>query len=241
MYTAKIRLYVEHDLAGGASFEATPDQMHYLAGVMRLAPGDGVMLFNGRDGEWRAEITEATRKSCRFAVRHRERGQTDEAGPWLLFAPVKRNGTDLIVEKATELGVGRLQPVTTEYTNTARIKPERLRAIAIEAAEQCGRLTLPEIGELKPLAAAISELPADRTLYHMDETGGGGAISEVMAPGAIGALLTGPEGGFSPSELDLLRNLPNSKSISLGSRILRAETAALAALACWQALAGDWR
>ncbi len=241
MSTAKVRLYVEHDLADGASVEAAPGQMHYLAGVMRLAPGDGVMLFNGRDGEWRAEITEVTRKSCRFAVRHRERGQTDEAGPWLLFAPVKRSGTDLIVEKATELGVGRLQPVTTEYTNTARIKPERLRAIAIEAAEQCGRLTLPEIGGLKPLAAAISELPAGRTLYHMDETGGGGAVSEVMAPGANGALLTGPEGGFSPSELDLLRNLPNSKSISLGSRILRAETAALAALACWQALAGDWR
>ncbi len=238
---SEIRLCVAADLRAKEEIILDKDQAHYVTTVMRRRAGDTVLLFNGRDGEWRAEISEAGRKSCALHLTDQTRPQVEEPGPWLLFAPVKRTQTDLIVEKATELGASRLLPIFSERTNAGRVNLERLSAIATEAAEQCRRLTVPEVKEPAALRDVLADWPADRRLFLLDETGGGTAPSQVIAPDQPGALLIGPEGGFTLSELDFLRNLSFVSSISLGRRVLRAETAALAALACWQTLAGDWR
>ncbi len=223
--------------------EATPEQSHYLLNVMRAGPGHAVALFNGRDGEWRGSIDSVRRTRCAVAVETRLREQAPEPGPWLLFAPLKRAGTDLVAEKATELGAELLWPVFTRFTAAGRVNEQRLLANAVEAAEQCERLTVPEVRPPAPLEQILAEWPSGRQLLVLDETGTGCPIADIAArtpPGPV-AFLTGPEGGFAKTELDALRDLPFAVAVGLGPRVLRAETAALAALACWQALHGDWR
>lgn len=240
----KYRLFVNAPLAEAASVDLEAAQAHYLGTVMRAKPGEAVALFNGRDGEWRAEITEVAKKRATLLVQASLRPQ----GPpppdlWLLFAPLKKDATDMVVQKAVELGVTRLQPVMTERTNAARFNTDRARANAIEAAEQCERLTLPEVAEPAPLLRLLAEWDAARPLFVCDETGRGRPLADAAAAqhdGAIAAVLTGPEGGLAGMELDHMRGLSFVVPVVLGPRILRAETAALSALAVWQAVRGDW-
>ncbi len=227
------RLFVDETLAEGAGVTVAGN---YLATVLRLGPGDRVKLFDDRTGEWLAEIVEAGKK--RVSLRIGERLREREAVPdlWLLFAPVKRGRIDWLVEKATELGVARLQPVVTRRTIVERLNLERLRAHAVEAAEQCERTALPVLEEPRRLEALLRSWPADRTLYFADE-GGGAPYAPGPGPAAI---LIGPEGGFTDEERAAIRALPQARPVSLGPRILRADTAALAAVALWMAAAGDW-
>lgn len=241
------RLFIDQDLAAGGTIALARGQAHYLGHVLRLGPGDAVRLFNGRDGEWRGAIAEIGRGAATVALETRTRPQAPDCDLWLLFAPVKRAPIDTIATKATELGVSAFQPVFTRFTSVGRVNTGRLRANAIEAAEQCGRLSVPEIREPVVLEDLLGAWPADRRLLLCDESGGGRAIADALGdlrtPGGPGkwAVLTGPEGGFAPDELDALRDLAMLTPIGLGPRLLRADTAALAALACWQAVLGDWR
>lgn len=244
---ATVRLHVEHDLAAGLVIGLQPAQAHYLSHVLRLGRGDSLSLFNGRDGEWQGVIEATGRGWCSVAVGARQREQAAEPDLWLAFAPVKRARIDFIAAKATELGVARLVPVFTRHTAVERVNVERLRANAIEAAEQCGRLTVPDVGDPSTLEELVTGWDGARRMLVCDETGAAPpifeALSAIRAPdGASGgwAVMTGPEGGFAPAELDLLRKSPFVTTVALGPRILRADTAAIAALACWQALLGDW-
>jgi 16S rRNA (uracil1498-N3)-methyltransferase len=232
------RLFIRYALGAGASVELDRDQANYLGNVMRLGAGAELLVFDGSSGEWLARIAEAGRKRMILEVENRTREAEAVPDLWLAFAPVRRAQTDWLVEKATELGAARLIPVITQRTIVERVKVERLLAIAIEAAEQCGRTTLPEIAEPVALSEFL-EQQGERTIYFADETGGEPAAS-AFAPGPA-TILTGPEGGFTDDERALVRGAPGSVAISLGPRILRAETAALAAVASWMALAGDWR
>lgn len=237
----KIRLFVDSSLAAGASVAATEAQAHYLLHVMRRAPSDPVALFNGRDGEWRAAVQMPSKRHVVFEVEAQLRPQASAPDLWLAFAPVKR--IDTVVEKATELGVSALLPVMTRRTDVSRINFDRMRATAVEAAEQCERLTVPVIQPAQDFDTFLAQWPAARRLFYLDETGAGAPIARVLDADVTEscAFLVGPEGGFTQSELDALAQLPSARGVSLGPRILRAETAALAALACWQALSGDWR
>ena len=241
---ARIRLFVAAALKAGAAVPLHPDQSHYAGKVMRLGPGDEVLLFNGRDGEWRARIAVLGRKGGEAVARARTRAQGLEPDAALLFAPLKKTALDFAVEKATELGIAVLQPVLTRRTAVERVNLARLRAQAIEAAEQCGRLTVPEVRPALALERALGDWDGTRRLYVADETGGGVPAADAFfgaGPAGRVAFLVGPEGGFERSELDALARLPFVTRIALGPRLLRAETAAIAALACWQALAGDGR
>ena len=233
------RLLVAAALADGAAVELEPAQANYLGNVLRLTVGGEVLLFDGASGEWLATIAEAGRKRMRLRVERRTRPVEAVPDLWLAFAPVKRAAVDWLVEKATELGVARLMPVVTERTVVERVKGERLRAIAIEAAEQCGRTLLPAIDEPVSLTKLLAGRTAGRMLYFADETGGE-ALATAFAAGPA-MILTGPEGGFTLEERDLICAEANVRAVSLGPRILRAETAALAAVSGWMALAGDWR
>ncbi|SBW07531.1 Ribosomal RNA small subunit methyltransferase E [uncultured Alphaproteobacteria bacterium] len=236
------RLYVPDALAEAADVPLAPAQAHYLRDVMRMAPGDAVRLFNGRDGAWLAEVAALGKGRGSLRVGACIAPQRPEPGVWLLFAPLKSARQDMLVEKAVELGVAVLQPVLTERTQTRRVNPERLAAQVTEAAEQCERLTLPEVRPLAELSDLLARWPAGRTLFYGDETGGGGAaLAAFSAPAGVGgdALLVGPEGGFSPRELDVLRGASFSLGVGFGPRILRAETAAVVALSLWQATRGD--
>jgi len=232
------RLFVRTRLADGASVELDAAQANYLGNVMRLADGADVRLFDGQTGEWLARIVVAGKKRMTLSVECLTREPETVPDVWLAFAPVKRAQTDWLVEKATELGVAKLQPVITQRTIAERVRLDRLESIAIEAAEQCGRTLLPDIGELVALKALLTE-KSGRTLYFADEAGGDPAAA-AFKPGPA-TILTGPEGGFTDEERAAIRAAPNTVPISLGPRILRAETAALAGLACYMAVAGDWR
>jgi 16S rRNA (uracil1498-N3)-methyltransferase len=232
------RLFVSVPLGKGASVALDAGQANYLGNVLRLGVGEHVLLFDGASGEWIARIAEAGRKRMALAVEDRTREQEKVPDCWLAFAPVKRAQTDWLVEKATELGIARLLPVITERTIVERVKLDRLRSIAIEAAEQCNRTSVPAIDEPVPLASFLKGL-FGRILYFADETGGE-AAAKAFKPGPA-VILTGPEGGFTDDERAAIRAAPGAVPISLGSRILRAETAALAAVTAWMALAGDWR
>ena len=232
------RLFVREALGEGATVELDRDQANYLGNVMRLGPGAELLLFDGSSGEWLARIAEAGKKRMTLRIDRKTREPENMPDLWLAFAPVKRAQTDWLVEKATELGAARLIPVITHRTIVERVKVERLQSIAIEAAEQCGRTTLPQIDEPMPLRTLLTHQNG-RRLYFADESGGEAAAS-AFAPGPA-TILTGPEGGFTDDERALVRAAPGAVPISLGPRVLRAETAALAAIAAWMALAGDWR
>jgi 16S rRNA (uracil1498-N3)-methyltransferase len=233
--SGSIRLHVIAPLHEGAEIDATPSQAHYLGNVMRRAAGDPVRLFNGHDGEWQATIASVRRERVRLYVESPLRPQAAEPDIWLVFAPLKRDATDLVVRKATELGVARLLPVLTEHTNTARLNMSRLVAIAAEAAEQCERLTVPAIAAPRRLAELLGDWPADRTLVAALERQDAPPVPPASGPAA---LLIGPEGGFTAAELDALRCGPLVVPASLGPRILRAETAAIVGLALLQARHG---
>jgi 16S rRNA (uracil1498-N3)-methyltransferase len=211
---------------------------HYLANVLRLQAGAQVKLFDDRTGEWLAELTEIGRKRVGASVARRLRPREPVPDLWLLFAPIKRGRIDWLVEKATELGVARLMPVLTRRTIVDRLNLERLRAHSIEAAEQCERTALPELDAPVALDRALRDWPADRALYFADE-GGGAPLAATAAPGP-GAILVGPEGGFTEGEREAIRAVPQARPVSLGPRILRADTAAIAAISLWMAAAGDW-
>jgi 16S rRNA (uracil1498-N3)-methyltransferase len=238
------RLYVDTPLVAGGTVTLGADQAHYLRNVLRLGPGEAVALFNGRDGEWRARIDTLAKKTASLAVEDRTRPQTAEPDIWLAFAPIKRARIDFTAQKATELGASLLWPVMTQHTMVDRVNTDRLRANAVEAAEQSDRLSVPEVRDPASLEALIAAWPADRTMILCDETGGppiAKVLGDGMAAGVSRAgFLIGPEGGFAERELDRLRKLPFVTPVSLGARLLRADTAALAVLAVWQAIAGDW-
>ena len=231
------RLFVAQPLRAGTSIELDRDQANYLGNVLRLGQGAELLLFDGTSGEWLAQITEAGKKRMTLQVERPTRGAETIPDVWLAFAPVKRTQTDWLVEKSTELGAARLVPVITQRTIVDRVKIERLRAIAIEATEQCGRTVLPEIAEPLPLAALVQQ--NGRALYFADENGGAPPVTAFKSSPAT--ILIGPEGGFTDDERALVRAAPGAVAVSLGPRILRAETAALAALAAFMAVAGDWR
>ena len=233
------RLFVRQPLGEGARVEMDAGQANYLGNVLRMTEGAKLLLFDGSSGEWLARVDEAGRKRMTLAVERRTREAERVPDVWLAFAPVKRSQTDWLVEKATEIGAARLLPVITRRTIVDRVKLERLEAIAVEAAEQCGRTRLPDIGEPQPLARFLDQREAGRTLYFADE-GGGEAPANAMKAGPA-TILTGPEGGFTDEERAAIRSAANTVPVSLGPRILRAETAALAALTAYMALAGDWR
>ncbi|MEL6217556.1 MAG: 16S rRNA (uracil(1498)-N(3))-methyltransferase [Pseudomonadota bacterium] len=240
---AKIRLFVEADLGFDGAVALSRDQAHYLFTVMRRGVGDALLVFNGRDGEWRAEVAEAGRRAGALRCVAQIRPQVEAPDLWLLFAPLKKMRTDLVAEKASEMGCRRLVPVFTRHTNAERIKAERLRAHAIEAAEQCGLVAVPEVAEPTTLERILATWPSERRLLFCDESGDGlpvaGHLAEV-GPGPW-AVLIGPEGGFAPDEAARLRALPFAHAVSLGPRILRADTAAVAALAVFHSVLGDWR
>ena len=234
----KARLFVDAALGPGGGVGLDAGQAHYLERVMRLGPGDAVLVFNGRDGEWRAHLEDNGRKRRALAIERQTRPQAAEPGPWLAFAPLKKTPMDFVAIKATELGAARLLPVFTRLTAARRVATARLRANAREAAEQCGRLSVPEVAEPVALEALLAAWPGGRRLLVPDESGGGIPLAEALS--GDHAFLIGPEGGWAPDELDALRKLPFVTAVGLGPRILRADTAALAALACWQGLVGDW-
>lgn len=233
----RVRLYLDHPFAAGEAVPLTPDQGHYLGSVMRLSPAATVAAFNGRDGEWEAAV-EGTGKRGSLRLVARTRPQAVPPDVWLLFAPIKKARTDFIVEKACEMGCRRVLPVQTERTNAERVNAARLRAHAVEAAEQCGGTFVPDVAELQPLARALDAL-GGRRLWFCDEALAEGAAPTPPATGTPGAVLIGPEGGFSDGERAHLRAM--AQPVRLGPRILRADTAAVAALALWQSVEGDWR
>jgi 16S rRNA (uracil1498-N3)-methyltransferase len=233
------RLFVGQPLAEGMVVDLDGAQANYLGKVLRLGAGAGLLIFDGQSGEWLARISDAAKKRMTLAVERRTREPEVIPNVWLAFAPVKRSQTDWLVEKATELGAARLLPVMTQRTVAERVKLERLEAIAIEAAEQCGRTRLPEIVEPVSLKRLLAARDTGRRLYFADEGGGEPAIASFVPGPAL--ILLGPEGGFTDEERTLIRSVPNTIPVSLGPRILRAETAALAALAAYMAAAGDWR
>ena len=236
----KVRLYVEAAL--GARVEPSAQQAHYLLHVMRAKQGDGIQLFNGRDGEWLARIEDVTRRSCVLVCERQTEAQSETPDIWLVFAPIKKTPGDYVAQKATELGVRALQPVYTHRTIARRVNLERMTANAIEASEQSGRLTIPDVRAPLDLDKLLASWPRERKLLFCDEAGDAPPIRDALAQAQDGpwAVLTGPEGGFDDGERAMIRALPCVVPVTLGARILRADTAALAALAVWQALRGDW-
>lgn len=239
--SAKIRLYVEHPLGAGQSVPLTRDQAHYLFGVMRLAVGGRVALFNGSDGEWLAEVAEAGKRGGTLSCIEQSKPLQLPPDLWLLFAPIKKARTDFIVEKAAEMGAARIVPVQTEFTNSERIRQDRLQAHAIEAAEQCGGTFVPEVSDLTKLDRLLADWPEGRQLMFCDEAEVGSALRLAeREKGLPWAILIGPEGGFSDRERARLSALSFAHVVSLGPRILRADTAAVAAMTIWQQALGDW-
>ena len=238
--TEKIRLYIDCDLGKGQRVTLSRDQAHYLFGVMRQSAGGFVSVFNGRDGEWRAEIVEVGKRAGTLLC-------VDHSAPlhmppdlWLLFAPIKKARTDFIVEKATEMGAARIVPVLTDFTNSDRVRRDRLQAHAVEAAEQCGGTFVPEVTDATRLDRLLADWDPARRILFCDEglAGQGGSLSD-LEPGPW-AILIGPEGGFSEAERNRLAATDHAHAIALGPRILRADTAAVAALTLWQTALGDW-
>jgi 16S rRNA (uracil1498-N3)-methyltransferase len=252
--SATPRLYVAPDLREGLEIPTDADQAHYLTRVLRLAAGAPVRVFNGRDGEFAASLSAFTKSTAQLRLGPQLRPQQATPDLWLMFAPLKKARTDFIVEKATELGASEIRPVLTERTDADTVRTDRLQRIAVEAAEQTERLDVPPVREAARLDRALASWDEARVLIYADEAGdeggkpwGGEAgrarpIADMLkTPSGRAGILIGPEGGFTPAERKRLRSLPYVRPVGLGPRILRAETAAVAALALYQALAGDWR
>lgn len=234
------RLFVAPPLAAGQRVIDGP-QAHYLTQVMRLKPGDPVKLFDGTSGEWLAVVCDAGRKAVTVELTEQLRATETVPDLWLCAAPLKKGRIDWVAEKACELGVARLVPVVTARTIVDRLNGERLHAHMVEAAEQCGRTTVPELAEPVKLVALLRDWPAGRVLFFADETGGAPAAAAMAARPGPAAILIGPEGGFTSEERDAIRGVFQATGIGLGPRILRADTAAAAAVSLWMASAGDWR
>lgn len=232
------RLYVDQALAPEAELILEGAPVNYLGAVLRLGAGAQVKLFDNRSGEWLGEILEAGRKRMTLRLVTHLRPREEVPDLWLLFAPIKRGRIDWIAEKATELGVARLVPVLTRRMIVERVNVDRLRAHSIEAAEQCERTALPDLSEPQKLEALLKTWPNDRALLFADESGGE-PLATATTPGPA-AILIGPEGGFTDDERSAIRAVPQAVPVSLGPRILRADTAALAAIALWMGAAGDW-
>ena len=226
-------------LADGMMLPIEGGQAHYLSAVMRLRAGSQVVLFDDRNGEWLGEIVDVARKSLRVRLTDKIRDREDVPDLWLLAAPIKKGRIDWVAEKACELGVARWQPVITHRTIVDRLNLDRLRAHMIEAAEQCERTALPILEEPVKLAAMLRDWPADRALIFADEEGGV-PMAQAVKPGPA-AILIGPEGGFTDDERAAIRAIPQAVGVSLGPRVLRADTAMAAAVALWMSVAGDWR
>lgn len=238
----KIRLYVDAVLTPDAVIELEPADSHYLCNVMRLSQGAALSCFNAACGEYDCRILEAGKKHCRVSVLAQIRKPMPAPDVWLLFAPLKKDKTDFVIEKAVELGVREIVPVITRNTISEKVKVERFAAQAKEAAEQCERTDIPVVHDAVRLEKLLREWPRERVLFFLDETlNAADCLPAFQAcKGSPAALLVGPEGGFSPEERALLGSLTFVRGVALGPRILRAETAACAALAVWQAAAGDW-
>ena len=238
---SKVRLFVDHPLGEGQLVPLSRDQANYLFAVMRLPVGTVLSLINSRDGEWDAEVIEGNKRNGVLRCIAQTRPLQPPPDLWLLFAPIKKARTDFIVEKATELGAAKIVPVQTERTQGDRIRQDRLYAHAIEATEQCGGTFVPEVSDLRRLSDVLEDWPADRSIMMCDEARVGVADSLDGFHAGPWAILIGPEGGFSDAERDRILAHPNVHPISLGPRILRADTAAVAALTLWQQQLGDWR
>jgi 16S rRNA (uracil1498-N3)-methyltransferase len=234
------RLFVPGPLAEGAAITLTGNQAHYLGKVMRVANGDTVILCDDLTGEWAAEVTAAGKREVTLHTQQRLRPRDPVPNLWLCAALLKKDRFDLVLEKASELGVRRIQPVLARRCVADKLNPERARTVLIEAAEQCARTALPELGELTRLEALLRAWPAERVLFFADEQGGEPAAAAFADSTSPAALLIGPEGGFDDAERQAVRALPQARAITLGPRILRGETAALAATALWMGTAGDW-
>ncbi len=239
------RLFVADILAEGGVVSATPDQAHYLLHVLRLKDGETIRLFNGRDGEFSGSMTTAGKNKVGIKIQAQTRAQQSEPDLWLCCAPIKKSHFEFMLEKATELGVSEIQPILTGRTQIREINADRAYGICREAAEQSDRLSVPAVGNPVSLADLIDVFPKDRAMIVCAEWGDAVPVHEAFLSPAVGkfskvAMLTGPEGGFAAEELELLRKAPNAIFVRLGPRILRADTAAIAALTCWQAIRGDW-
>lgn len=234
-----IRLHVPQPLSAGAAIAPTLDQSRYLTQVMRLKAGDTLHVFNGKDGEWRVSVADVLKKGVVLRAEEQVRPQTKGPDLELIVAVVKKARVETIVEKAAELGAARVRLTITQRTNPDRIRLDRLDAIAEEAAEQTGRLDVPRVDDPVKLDAILAGWDASRRLMFCDETGGDPVASAITAPGPW-SILIGPEGGFSPEERERLIALPFTTAVSLGPRVLRADTAAIAAMTLWQAAVGDW-
>ncbi len=240
---AKVRLYVDQSLGEGQSVSLTREQAHYLFGVMRLAEGESILLFDGLSGEFEARIDAAGKRGGSLTCVRQTRALQLPPDLWLMFAPIKKARTDFIVEKAAEMGAARICPVQTEFTNAERIRRDRLQAHAVEAAEQCGGTYVPEVTDLARLDRILADWPAERRLMFCDEALVGAQEALTTGDAAVAgpwAILIGPEGGFSNSERQRLHAMPQATTVSLGPRILRADTAAVAAMTLWQTTLGDW-
>jgi len=236
----QVRLYLDRELEEGQTISLAREQAHYLFGVMRMGPGARLEVFDGRSGAYAAEVAEAGKRGGALCIGARTAPLRRPPDLWLLFAPIKKSRTDFIVEKAAEMGAARILPVQTDFTNAERVRRDRLQAHAVEAAEQCGGTYVPEVADLARLAEVLADWPADRRLMFCDEGLAGPASSLPDEPGPW-AILIGPEGGFSEAERARLAAMAQARAVSLGPRILRADTAAVAALTLWQARLGDWR
>ncbi len=238
---AKTRLYVDGPLGAGQTVLLSKEQANRLFAVMRLSVGARVALFNGADGEWQADVVEAGKRKGALVCDFQSKPQQNPPDLWLLFAPIKKARTEFIVEKAAELGAARILPVLTEFTNSERLNQTRLQAHAVSAAQQCGGTFVPPVEAGQKLEGILDNWPKDRQLLFCDEAKVGQAVADLStAERGKWAILIGPEGGFSETETTRLRAMEQATSISLGPRILRADTAAVAALTLWQMALGDW-
>lgn len=240
--SAKIRLFVEGPLAQEQAIALNKDQANYLFAVMRLEIGAEIKVFNGVDGEWLARLVEGNKRGGVLKCLVQTQAQQMPPDVWILFAPIKKERTHFIVEKATELGAAKIQPIITEYTNSDRLKIDRLQAHALEATEQCGGTFVPRVLPARKFVDVVTDWPDDRQLMFCDERMKADPVAQVLAKQSAGkwAIIIGPEGGFSAAESGALEALPQSVSVSLGPRILRADTAVVAALTAWQSALGDW-
>ncbi|MDR1693917.1 MAG: 16S rRNA (uracil(1498)-N(3))-methyltransferase [Lactobacillaceae bacterium] len=239
---AKIRIFIEtSEISIGKVVNISEKQSHYLFNVMKQKPGNSILCFNGKDGEFDCHIENINKKSCQVKVLSKTKEFESVPDLWLLFAPLKKDNTDFVIEKATELGIKKIIPTITQRAISEKVRADRFLAQAIEASEQCRRVDIPEISDAVTLENLLKTWDKNRKLYFLDETGNGRKIHQVFQNAAAPcAILVGPEGGFDEKELEFLRKLDYTEAVGMGKRILRAETAAVSAVACWQSICGDW-